>query len=332
MRYNPALDGLRAVSIITVVLFHCGLAGFRGGFVGLDIFFVLSGFLITSLLAAEHHDGGIDVARFYARRALRLYPTLLLLLAAYLVAAPFFWPQHDAWWSALCAALYVMDYAMAFGDASLPVAHTWSLGVEEKFYLLWPFALPLLLRSRRPLFWLVLAFFAISAWRYFAAANWRWQQAYFSFDTRMSGILLGAIAALGTFRMSPVTVAVAVLAFAINMAIPSLPTMDQARAVTLGITLAELCAFVLVCHAAQHEQAPFLAWPPMAYIGKLSYGIFVWHFPVLILANQLPFWAMVAVTVLSSLAMAALCFHFIDLPLRRWRAGKASPKVVVAGA
>jgi peptidoglycan/LPS O-acetylase OafA/YrhL len=329
MRYNPALDGLRGVSIIAVVLFHCGLAGFQGGFVGLDVF---SGYLITSLLALEHRGGGIAVSRFYARRALRLYPTLLLLLAGYLVLAPFLWPTHDAWRSAALAASYVMDYAMAFGDASLPVAHTWSLGVEEKFYLLWPFVLPLLLRSRRPGAWLLGAFFAFTAWRYFAAANWRWQQAYFSFDTRMSGIVLGAIAALVRLQVSRSTVAIAVLALAVDISVPSLPTADQVRAVTLSITLAELCAFVLVCDAAQHAKSAVLAWPPLVLVGRLSYGIYLWHFPVLILVNGQPLWARLAVTASVSLAMAALCLYLIDIPIRRWRAAGVAPRVVAASA
>jgi len=323
MRYNPALDGLRAVSIIAVVLFHCGIAGFQGGFVGLDVFFVLSGFLITSLLAAEHRGGGIAIARFYARRALRLYPTLLLMLATYLVLAPFFWPTHDAWGSAARAAFYVMDYTMAFSQASLPVGHTWSLGVEEKFYLLWPFALPLLLRSRRPVAWLLLAFVAATAWRYIAVANWRWQQAYFSFDTRMSGILLGAIAALAPVRISRFTLAIACIALAITMAVPSLPKFDQARAVTLNLTLAELSAFVLVCHAARHTHSPALAWAPMVLLGRLSYGIYIWHFPILILLGGQDPWIKVAATVLSALALAAICLRWIDAPVKRWRARKA---------
>src|SRR3546814_17718139 len=93
MRYNPALDGLRAVCILAVVMFHCGVPFARGGFVGVDVFFVLSGYLITSLLAAEYRSGGIEVGRFYARRALRLYPTLLLMVAVYVALAPALWPE-----------------------------------------------------------------------------------------------------------------------------------------------------------------------------------------------------------------------------------------------
>ncbi|KIQ27924.1 acyltransferase [Variovorax paradoxus] len=320
MRYNPALDGVRALSILAIVLFHCEVPGARGGFVGLDVFFVLSGYLITSLLATEHRNGGIEVGRFYARRALRLYPTLLLMIAAYVVLAPILWPADNRWLSAALAALYVYDYALPFWDLTYTIGHTWSLGVEEKFYLLWPLLLPLVLRSRHPVRWLVSAFVAVTAWRYFVALNWTWAQAYFCFDTRMSGILLGAIAALTRFKVSRYALAMACVALAVLMTLPSLPTIDQTEAVTLRITLAELAAFVLVCHAAEIGKASILASGPLVYIGRLSYGIYLWHFPlVLLLRYTQPLWVTLSATIVFSFAMAAICLHLVDLPLKRWR-------------
>lgn len=320
MPYNAALDGVRALSILAVVLFHCEVPGARGGFIGLDVFFVLSGYLITSLLTIEYRNGGIEIGRFYARRALRLYPTLLLLVAVYVGLAPILWPTENRWLSAVFAALYVYDYALAFREVAYTIGHTWSLGVEEKFYLLWPLALPFLLRTRHPLAWLVCAFFAVTAWRYFVAINWTWSQAYFSFDTRMSGILLGAIAAQTHLKISRPTLAVACAALLILMGLPSLPTSHQTEAVTLRITLAELSAFVLVCYAAGHETATLLASRPMVYIGRLSYGIYLWHFPVaLLLRGTQPLWITLSVTIGFSFAMAAICLHLVDMPLRTWR-------------
>ncbi|MGJ7603552.1 acyltransferase family protein [Variovorax sp. LT1R20] len=327
MQYNPALDGVRALSILAVVLFHCEVPGARGGFVGLDVFFVLSGYLITSLLATEYRNGGIEVGRFYARRALRLYPTLLLMIAAYVVLAPILWPADNRWLSAALAALYVYDYALPFWELTYTIGHTWSLGVEEKFYLLWPLLLPLVLRTRHPVRWLVSAFLAVTAWRYFVALNWTWAQAYFCFDTRMSGILLGAIAALTRFKVSRHALAMACVALAVLMTLPSLPTIDQTEAVTLRITLAELSAFVLVCHAAENRKASFLASRPMVYIGRLSYGIYLWHFPlVLLLRYTQPLWITLSATIVFSFAMAAICLHLVDTPLKRWRQ-KAWPEV-----
>ncbi|MDM0066707.1 acyltransferase [Variovorax sp. J31P207] len=330
MQYNPALDGLRALSILAVLLFHCDIPGARGGFVGLDVFFVLSGYLITSMLSAEYRQGGIEIGRFYARRALRLYPTLLLMVAVYLGLAPMLWPDDNRWLSAVLAALYVYDYALAFWEIAYTIGHTWSLGVEEKFYLLWPLALPLLLRTRHPVGWLVSSFFAVTAWRYFVAMNWTWSQAYFCFDTRMSGILLGAIAALTRFRVSRHALTVACIALAVLMTLPSLPTSDQIEAVTLRITLAELSAFVLVCYAAEHGKMKYLASRPAAYVGRLSYGIYLWHFPfALLLRSSQPGWVTLSATVAFSFTMAAICLHLVDAPLKRWRQ-KAWPQTQTA--
>ena len=326
MQYNPALDGVRALSVLAVVFFHCGVPGAGGGFIGLDVFFVLSGFLITSLLAADHRSGGIEVGRFYARRAWRLGPTLLLMIAAYLALAPVLWPSDDRWLAAALAAFYLYDYAMAFKEVTYTIGHTWSLGVEEKFYLLWPWLLPLVLRTRHPAAWLLGAFAVVTAWRYGVALAWGWKQAYFSFDTRMSGILLGAMAALAPPKMPRGALAAALAVLAVLVALPSLPTTDQIEAATLRLTLAELSAFVLVCHAAAHAKSAILAWPPIVYIGRLSYGIYIWHFPVLfLLGDSQPPWVRLGVSLSFSLAMAALCLHLVDVPLRRWREKRAAP-------
>jgi peptidoglycan/LPS O-acetylase OafA/YrhL len=186
---------------------------------------------------------------------------------------------------------------------------------------MWPLLLPVIVRTRYPVAWLLVAFLAVTSWRYYAAFTWRWDQAYFAFDTRMSGILLGAIAALTRFKVSTTAFVVACIALAIVIAIPSLPSVDQTRAVTLIITLAELSAFVIVCHAAQRGRtSTFLAAPPMVYIGKLSYGIFIWHFPVvLLLAPTQSQWITLSSALLFSLVMAAICLHLVDMPIKRWR-------------
>jgi len=325
MRYNPALDGLRALSILAVLMFHCGVPLARGGFVGVDVFFVLSGYLITSLLAREQRNGAIQVGRFYTRRALRLCPTLLLMVAAYLALAPLLWPADKRWLSAALASLYVYDYALAFWKLTYTIGHTWSLGVEEKFYLLWPLVLPLLLRTRDPVRWLIGAFVVATAWRYFTAMHWTWSQAYFRFDTRVSGMLLGAIAALTRVRISRPALALAWLGFALLIFLPSLPGGHQVQAVTLRITLAELCAFVLICHAAWHGEASdgkatFLAARPLVFVGRLSYGIYIWHFPfVLVLRGTQPVWVQLLATLAFSMTMAAICLYWVDEPIKRWR-------------
>ena len=138
--YNPALDGLRAVAIVLVLLSHAHAPLFSGAFFGVDLFFVLSGYLITSLLLREVADTGrIDYWDFYRRRFFRLMPALLLFLAAYCLAAPRIWPElADVYSDAIVSALYLADYGIAFFDSPGTLLHMWSLAVEEHFYLLWP--------------------------------------------------------------------------------------------------------------------------------------------------------------------------------------------------
>ncbi|MGA8112477.1 MAG: acyltransferase, partial [Actinocatenispora sp.] len=148
--HRPALDGVRAVAVAAVLVFHGGLAFLPGGFLGVDAFFVLSGFLITSLLLVEWgRTGRIRLPAFWARRARRLLPALLLMLAAVSVVARWLLPSGDLGpvrGDSLAALLYVANWRMIFRGsdyfaqtaAPSPLQHTWSLGIEEQFYLLWP--------------------------------------------------------------------------------------------------------------------------------------------------------------------------------------------------
>ena len=190
LRYNPAFDGLRAIAALCVIASHCELPGLAGGFYGVDLFFVLSGFLITWLLFDEHSvTGRIDLPYFFFRRYLRLTPPLLAMLAVYLAIAPTAWPEFSLWShirDVLLTGSYVSDYARAFWGTPLILQHSWSLGVEEHFYLLWPLAVLALLRL--PARWRPAALFCL----YIAATAWRmawyrdettWPETYYRFDT-----------------------------------------------------------------------------------------------------------------------------------------------------
>jgi peptidoglycan/LPS O-acetylase OafA/YrhL len=325
MPYNPAFDGLRAVAILAVVSFHCRAPWGDGGYLGVDLFFVLSGYLITSLLLTEHRHGGIAIGAFYVRRALRLYPTLLLLVLSYALLAPTLWPTDNRWLITALTTSYVMDYALVFAKVSSVLGHTWSLGIEEKFYLLWPLLLPKIVAARRPVAWLAGAFLLVTAWRYFVAFQWGWAQAYFCFDTHMTGVLLGAIGALASLKVPRYTVTIACCVLVVAIATPLIHTTARSvsvAGVTIGITVGELASVALVCYMARHSDNRVLAAPVLVYIGKLSYGIYLWHFPLVILLRDLylqPWWVTLVATLVFSLTLAALCLHFVDRPLRRCR-------------
>jgi peptidoglycan/LPS O-acetylase OafA/YrhL len=198
MPYNPALDGLRAVAVMLVVLFHARAPIAFGGYLGVDIFFVLSGYLITSLLLSElDTKGTLDLRRFYLRRLLRLTPALFAMLAVYLIVAPFLWPATtDHGKQAAIAATYLSDYAVAFWGTPDFLSHTWSLSVEEHFYLLWPLVLLAACRrwDRRSLVWVFGAAYGLATlvrWVCIVKGQ-SWEQVYYRFDTHLSGLMLGA--------------------------------------------------------------------------------------------------------------------------------------------
>jgi peptidoglycan/LPS O-acetylase OafA/YrhL len=319
MKHLPALDGLRALAIAPVLAFHSFAPFAWGGFIGVDVFFVLSGFLITSLLSAElRATGRIELLGFYKRRALRLYPTLLLMLATFLVAAPHVWPHLPSWSYAAVSALYLTDYVRAFGGVREVLSFTWSLAVEEHFYLLWPLVLPFVLKRANPVRALLVAFAAATLWRLLNYAVFGWEPTYFRFDTRLSGILLGsAIAMAPTLRLPRYASSTALAILAL---LATAPAFHEPLGMTVFMTAAEMCTSVVLLAVAQQRRNWLLEQPVFGYIGRLSYGIYIWHFPLVYWLRDRYEWQItLAVGSGAAVLLAAATFHLIDLPLRRYR-------------
>ena len=281
IKYVPALDGLRGLAILLVLMVHFRVPGFPGGFVGVDVFFVLSGYLITSILLAEHDGGGISLRRFYWRRALRLYPALLVLLAVYLAAAPFIWPNHPHWRDALLTGLYLSDYSYPLMQAPKYLSHTWSLAVEEHFYMLWPPLLIVALRHDRERLgrWLLIALFVAIAWRTAMA----FPGTYFRTDTRLPGLIAGCWLATANLTLPRKPVAfgsVALLACAVLFAVP-----NSDWGTRLIVPMAEIAALGLV-----YSASAWLEYRPLVKLGQLSYGVYLWHVPLMLTFNDFP-WA-----------------------------------------
>lgn len=319
MTYNPSLDGLRALAAFAVVAFHVGAPFAGGGFLGVDVFFVLSGYLITRLLLAEREaTGSIRLARFYWRRALRLYPTLLAMLAAFVTIGPLLWPDLPHWRYAMWSALYLSDYSRALLGEPIVLSYTWSLSVEEHYYLLWPLLLPLVLRAGSPIKLLAVAYVAATAWR-IANFYWLgWDPTYFRFDTRLSGLILGCMLAL----WNPDLRRYLLLAMASLILVSVIPAFHHAQGLTTSMLVAEWSAAVIVMACMQAGgRLPVLSAGPLPYLGRLSYGIYVWHFPIAYLVRDVWPWhlSFTAVT-LFSVVMAAVTYHGLDVPMRRFRA------------
>jgi len=326
LRHIPALDGFRAIAILLVLGYHAGLPGMDGGYFGVDLFFVLSGFLISTILLNEAQaTGTISLSRFYMRRIRRLTPALVILLLGYIALAPFAWPQASLGHhirEVAYTATYLSDYMRAFTGVPALLGHTWSLAVEEHFYMLWPFALMALLR-RFPLEKLprVLAalFIIATLWRIGCfVAGQEWEEVYFRFDTRLSGLLLGAwlaslaligkIPSYGKFSLAG---SAGFFLFTVIFA-----AWGTAESLTACVVFAELFAVVLIAHLAAHERSVasrLLSLPVFVFIGRISYGLYLYHSPILYyLSTNYGVGVAVAIGVPVSIALAAASYYLIE--------------------
>lgn len=309
LTHRPELDGLRALSVLAVVGLHSQVDGLRGGAVGVDVFFVLSGYLITRVLLENQPT----MASFYVRRARRLVPALALMLSAYLLVMPVIRPGLPHLRDVALAFFYLSDYSYAFWKAPHYLAHTWSLSVEEHFYLLWPL---ILLRWQPSVRALVAAYVAATLWRY---VQTEWHPAYFRFDTRMSGLILGCILARVPRVNLPawpglVILALIVVAFSYP---PDMRLLKEAR------TFAELAAALLILG----RPPSWLSSSPLVWIGKLSYGVYLWHYPITLLLreNQFAPERNLAITLSASIALAFFSYVTVEAYFRSPRGRERLP-------
>jgi peptidoglycan/LPS O-acetylase OafA/YrhL len=350
--FRPDIEGLRGVAILFVVLFHAGVRGMGGGFVGVDVFFVLSGFFITGLLVRELSDSGrIDLTAFYGRRALRLLPALLVTLLVTLGAvmwlyAPIDRPPIAA--SARSVALYSgnLDFARGsvdyFGSTENPLLHTWSLAVEEQFYLVWPllFVLVAYISSRKSLSEgaevedgngkrnLLIAIgvagaisFVASLWLTRASQPW----AFFGMPTRIWEFALGGVLALTTNaetdqidgRATILQVA-GILAIAIAVL-----TYDRATPYPGAAALLPAVGAVGLLVGGQRAPTSFmsraLATSWLRWLGRMSYAWYLWHWPLVglgaALDPQIGVGGRLAFSA-AALVLAWLTHRFIESPSR----------------
>jgi peptidoglycan/LPS O-acetylase OafA/YrhL len=347
-RHLPQLDGLRAVAMVFVLVYHVAktedLHLLPGGFVGVDLFFVLSGFLITSLLLREHADTGrVRLREFYVRRLWRLYPALVLVSAV--TAAAFTFPGPFGLEPATpLESLVALTYGMSWWSGlELPggpylLGLTWSLSVEEHFYLLWPLALLALLRRGWRTGAVVAAAVLANAYTavlYYAGADIN--RLYYMPDTRVAQILTGCVLAallqrpesLARLRAvtGPVPAGVVVAGIA---ALLLMGTRYDGWYWGGGMQVVGVGAAVLIGHLVLHERghlARALGWRPLAVMGTWTYGIYLWHLPLIRLAQPvLGETLLVAVAaVLFSIAVAAASYRFVEQPLLKRRSLRRAP-------
>ncbi|WP_218061982.1 acyltransferase family protein [Endobacter medicaginis] len=329
-----ALDGLRAVAVGLVMLVHVSNRRFPGGDVGVDIFFVLSGFLITSILMRELRErGSIHLGAFYLRRALRLMPALVFMVIGDLLMTRFMGAgsAHPVW-DAVAALTYTMDVLRASSNyhSWTTLGHTWSLAVEEQFYLLWPWLLLGLTRlgARWRLPALGGAIVAIALWRtHLLLTAPDFARVYFGFDARADQLLIGCALSLWLVQHGAARESVGALARAWPLAVgliavfvlrgaPSDPFALSCTMLGIG-----LCAAVVILSLSQRPGSRFgrvLSLPPLVLLGKWSYGIYLWHFTLLVHLRMDPHLQLkVLASIPLSIAMAALSYHVVERPFLR---------------
>jgi peptidoglycan/LPS O-acetylase OafA/YrhL len=297
IRYIPGLDGLRGIAVIAVMLHHSGVPGFVGGFVGVDVFFVLSGFLITRiLLRRTEREGRVSFRHFYERRARRILPalwTMLAVLTVVAIADPTFSPPQQYFHSMGVAAAFMTHVQMALGDFPGPFVHLWSLGWEENFYLVWPLLFALFWRrSRRTLALLLLTgVVTLNSLRF--TAHWAgyggpypiWIAAYFRVDAILLGCLLGLVVAYEPdLRTGPWLRREVWLGFAaLGLLFALFLVPDDQLLWAGGLTLVSLSTALMVNHLrrrAPSRLAHVLENPFLRWTGLISYGLYLWHYPV----------------------------------------------------
>jgi peptidoglycan/LPS O-acetylase OafA/YrhL len=351
------IEGLRAVAILAVVLYHAGVGLTGGGYVGVDVFFVVSGFLITALLWRELAEtGGVSFSRFYARRARRLLPASALVIVATVWATWRWLPPLQTPAVAkdgVASALYVVNYRLAAAStgylqavtAASPLQHYWSLSVEEQFYVLWPalvFAVATLGRRRSPaaavaaLLLVGVVSFAACVWLTDRSQPW----AFFSLPTRAWEFVAGGLVALGVSRLRPVpSRAAAALGWAGLAAIVwSVVTLGSttafpgmAAAVPVLGTAAVLAAGSM-CDG--RGPARLLSSPPLQAMGRVSYSWYLWHWPVLIVGAAMTGWALTTWEglglVVAAGGLAALTTIVVENPVRYSRYLMRQPRKSLA--
>lgn len=337
--YIAELDGLRAVSVLSVIACHT-MPLAPGGFLGVDVFFVLSGFLITRILLAEHHQyGSIDILNFYMRRILRLMPAFYLMLIAILgflvLTSQNSRLNID---TVFVSALYVMNWTRAFStghDGFL--GHAWSLAVEEQFYLIWPLLLAglLALVGRRHLPKAIFSLLAaIVTWRCILIASGADpMRIYNGTDTRIDTLLVGALLAANTVSFDPKLVGRLALASGLGLAalVPILPWQNQVLQ-SVGFTVIAVMAGSIILWAASSPRSTAgaaLRTAPLVGLGRISYGVYLWHYPLLTLflpglTNAPPLLRFGYVTG-ASILIATVSFIVVERPCLRVKSRFASP-------
>jgi peptidoglycan/LPS O-acetylase OafA/YrhL len=350
--YRKDIDGLRAVAVSAVVIYHTqltlwGREVLPGGYLGVDVFFVISGYLISMIMLRQHAAQQFSVIDFFVRRIRRIAPILLVVLSATLVMGWFTMmpePFSELASTTLAALGFSSNFWFWLEDSytAAPsqfklLLHTWSLAVEEQFYLILPFAFPWLLRRGQSVtVWAIAATAAASlALAQYSTADAR-DFAFFLPLTRIWELLIGTLVAILVFhnrlpdlkwmRKSCQTIGLLVLLAAF------LYFDETTRHPSLLTVIPIAATSVIIAYGHGHETtfSP-LTWRPMVYLGLISYSLYLWHWPIFVFTRGLQMGHLIGYSVALAIALSVLSYHFIEKPFRRNYSGLVFSSAVCAG-
>ncbi len=353
MGYEPSLDGIRAFSVIAVMLYHANIAWLPGGFLGVEVFFVVSGFLITSLLIEEREsNGGIDLKQFWIRRARRLLPALFIMLSATAVSVAFFAKDSapDFRRDVLPSLGYLSNWWQIFAvktpyfaASSLPVLrHLWSLAVEEQWYLIWPLLFTVVfgakwMRSKFSGMLLVVcsgAVMATTALRFAQDNETRTNFLYLSTVTRSSGLLLGAAVAMlwrpwrktsqSSRWRSSVADALALASIAVIGVLMATVHVADARLYQGGLAATTVASAVVIAVVMRPNGLiikKFFSQDFFVEVGRRSYGLYLWHWPIFVVAHARDSGNRFAVALAATIIINEFVYQFVEIPTRQGALG-----------
>jgi peptidoglycan/LPS O-acetylase OafA/YrhL len=338
--YRPDIDGLRAIAVILVALYHAKFP-VPGGFVGVDVFYVISGYLITSIIAKEIQAGDFTFRRFYERRIKRLLPAYLFLLfwlfiycSHFLFAEELLSFAKSSVYSLIGVSnVYFLFETKYFGSTLYePLLHTWSLSVEEQFYVVWPILLIILFKIRHKVSptLMIAIVFLISLSLSEVYARLHQNAAYLLLPFRFFELLIGSYLAVASDKVVRVmkypaacSLVGVVLIFASAFMLNDVSTFPGINALPVCVGTALLIASGMTTKPSLVTR--LLGLPPVTYVGKISYSLYLWHWPVLVLAQ----YQGIALTtsnacllLAGSFAVSSISYHFVEKPFRSIKAGQ----------
>jgi peptidoglycan/LPS O-acetylase OafA/YrhL len=336
MHYRTEIDGLRALAVLPVIAYHAGFAGFSGGFVGVDIFFVISGYLISSILLDELQNQQFSLLGFYERRIRRILPALFLVLAFTAGVAGWLLLPHElaAFGRSLMAVVVFASNILFWKESDyfateseyIPLLHTWSLAVEEQYYVIFPLLLAFLWKFGRKPIYLSLGLLSVVG---LVTAEWLWRvdagANFYLLPSRFWELLIGALAAVylknnqpSTSRLAPLfsLTGIALVIGSIFLLNNSLPfPSSYALFPTVG------AALIILFAAPSNLAGQILSLKPLVLVGLISYSAYLWHQPLLVFARMQPYLEpnleLMAAMAVSSLVCAWFSWRFVERPFRQ---------------